>query len=158
MLPLQPQGFAAPYSKVVEHSQEQSLIILPDCFQHPDRFLRSQGPALYFLLGKNVRRLTEIAIDSSLPLCNNLIAGKFPRVPALRSRVLKQLVKFARSRDEAASMAASGVSGGYSMEIFVYSDESGVFDCYHSQYFVFWRIGILGQPGHGIRSETVSLR
>ena len=34
-------------------------------------------------------------------------------------------------------MAAFDVYGGFQMNIFVYSDESGVFDCYHSQYFVF---------------------
>lgn len=34
-------------------------------------------------------------------------------------------------------MAAFDVYGGNGMDIFVYSDESGVFDCYHSQYFVF---------------------
>ena len=34
-------------------------------------------------------------------------------------------------------MAAFDVYGGFQMDIFVYSDESGVFDCYHSQYFVF---------------------
>ena len=68
--------------------------------------------------------------------------GAIPRVPAQRSRVLKRLVK-SPAAGGSRLMAAFDVYGGFQMDIFVYSDESGVFDCYHSQYFVFGGVAFL---------------